>query len=97
MKTPAGLHCVTCHLPFKGDVVKRTVHGLIHARPCASPEALVEGRWKQTKAGVRIWQPYMNPTDAHAAYARGIRTEEVIEGERAYQRARATRRRKAAA
>jgi hypothetical protein len=58
MKTPAGLHCVTCHLPFKGDVVKRTVHGLIHARPCASPEALVEGRWTRTKHGIKVWQPY---------------------------------------
>jgi hypothetical protein len=95
MNTPAGLHCVQCHLPFSGDVVRRTLHGLIHARPCASPEALVEGRWKQTKAGVRIWQPYMNPAKAHAAYGRGIRTEEVIEGERAYQRNRA-RTRKAA-
>lgn len=97
MKTPPGLHCVTCHLPFKGDVVKRTIHGLIHAAPCSSPTILTEGRWVATRAGVRVWQAYMDPTLAHNAYGRGERTIEVIEGERHYQRTRAARRRVTAA
>ncbi len=55
MTTPPGLTCAACRQPFRGQLVRRTRAGWVHAQECVSPRVLTDGRWVQ-RGLVQRWE-----------------------------------------